>query len=1691
MNSSKLQITNYKLRKVFGIQYLKTLFFFSLFTFHFSLFGQEKYFNPQPENFMKQLGVLFKENQHDELQEVYKNLEKEFKAKKISDFQLNKMCDILNIMHDRKMNVYPMYKEFITATISATNSGYDEKFQDRWYLFVKGILENAKKGNNRDFKTFIDFSNDLFAYNALVADKSKTYQIETKDLNFKYDNGKFIVKVPLTNLNGYFKNDTATIYKTSGEYNIMDKTWKGTGGMINWTRVGFAPNEVSATFGAYTIDMSKPSYTIDSVWLNYPEYFPKPILGKINDMITKELDYSTVKYPQFISYEKGHSFDRKISPNIKISGGFMMKGNDVVISSEDGSPVRVALYDLSNTKKILEAEGTACVFKRGHFIRMERSRIKLYAQTDSIIHPFASLKYDVMTNTITILREDFGSGRARYRSNFHNMSFDADMLTWKIDQDYIDLAMLQGKGKNAAKFISYNNFDMETYNQARTASVETNPLKILSNAIKDGNTTLPLDNIVASYGPSFSTSSVLPGIFALERDGFVSYDATNKMVTINKEMVNFYQKAYKKEIDYDQIRYKGFGEKSIGRMYVNSKRVIADKVYHIPFNDSSYVHAYPYASSKVDLFKNRDIKFSGKVLAGRLDFYGNSYNFNYDSFAIKSDSIDKLKINIPIVKDKTNLENEEELQGLKSQLEKVKGQIFINGKFNKSGSTSARMYPKLTTYDNSFVYYDNPNIYGGRYNRDKFFFKVFPFKKDSLLHFDPDALFYDGELTSADIFQPFKEKLRIQKDLSLGFTTKTPASGYDNYRGKGKFEGTINLSNSGLVGKGTLNYLTTTLSSDSILYFPDQTNMIAKTVDMKEQKGAVEFPQLSSDSSIVQWRPYSDSMLLLSSKGNPFDMFNQSTKMHGLLTLEPKGLSGDGFLDFDEAKISSNQMHFKATTMKADTSSMEIKSLGNKITFKTPNVSCFMNFETKIGDFKSNDKDISTDFAYNQYKGEINEFRWDMNKKILTFRAKEGSKGSRFTSTHPLQDSLSFYCQTAEYNMVSSIIKMDGVEEILIADSKVIPTDGKVNIFPEAKMETLKNASIEGDTLNKYHLIEKATLDIKGKYDIMGFGEYNLIVNNQTYPIKLHSIRVDKKELPLEKKSKEKKYIHTIEGIGKVEKSQNLKIYRNTDFYGNVHIYLNKKYPHFEGMQRIEFTNPKYQSPWFAVNNEINVAELSMYKKELKSEGEKDLYTGFLMSREPEKMGIYTGLLAPMKGEGDNVLMDARGVIKHLPLDNRYLFGDSARILSGAPTGIKMDYNEMDGSITADGKFNPSLKMGGIPMNMAGTMVNNMNENSYKFMGVGGLHITTDPKVMNALANFIATEFETSKDISYIKKETRYGLSELLHSKDNAIFYGDIDKGAGLMHGPKYTPLNIIFTDLIMEYDKNDVAFRSKPEIGISVFGGLPINKVVQGYLEIGYGEIFDYFTLYMKSKNKEWLYMSYGDGQLEILTSNEFVNNTINQIEPRKRAVRKSATEHYVYSQAGQYSVESFVKRMSKGGKYNEEEKRVNANPNKETISEKELNKLEVDDNKSAELKELEAQEKKEMMAEEAEIKALEEELRKLEEQKEALKKANAEKGVQLEESINENPKSPDLTPQPAKEEPKTETVPAEEKKEETPKAEEEKPKENPTGEGEVKEEEEIPSGPRTSPEETPEEKKETEPAKKEEGQSLFDSMF
>jgi len=68
------------------------------------------------------------------------------------------------------------------------------------------------------------------------------------------------------------------------------------------------------------------------------------------------------------------------------------------------------------------------------------------------------------------------------------------------------------------------------------------------------------------------------------------------------------------------------------------------RLFH--FSDSQNVQVIP-RNQQVTLKNDRRLKFGGRITAGRFDFYGNNFDFNYPGFYINSEQIDSMKLFYP------------------------------------------------------------------------------------------------------------------------------------------------------------------------------------------------------------------------------------------------------------------------------------------------------------------------------------------------------------------------------------------------------------------------------------------------------------------------------------------------------------------------------------------------------------------------------------------------------------------------------------------------------------------------------------------------------------------------------------------------------------------------------------------------------------------------------------------------------------------------------------------------------------------------------------------------------------------------------------------------------------------------------------------------------------------------------------
>ena len=218
--------------------------------------------------------------------------------------------------------------------------------------------------------------------------------------------------------------------------------------------------------------------------------------------------------------------------------------------------------------------------------------------------------------------------------------------------------------------------------------------------------------------------------------------------------------------------------------------------------------------------------------------------FNYDKFEVQFDSVRNLDFYLPFGEKDPNT-GQRNATAMNSTIEYISGVLLVDAPNNKSGKEDLAMFPSMQSKKPSYVYYQRPETQNNVYRRDSFFFRLDPFAFNSLDDYEPSDLQFKGEMFPALIFPPYRETIVLRPDdKSFGYVHTTPVAGYPTYTGKGLYKGKIDLSNKGLLGQGTLSYLTADIDSEDFIFRPKQTTGTARRFDMEEDRtGAVKTPQ--------------------------------------------------------------------------------------------------------------------------------------------------------------------------------------------------------------------------------------------------------------------------------------------------------------------------------------------------------------------------------------------------------------------------------------------------------------------------------------------------------------------------------------------------------------------------------------------------------------------------------------------------------------------------------------------------------------------------------------------------------------------------------------------------------------------------------------------------------------------------------
>ncbi len=1388
--------------------------------------------------------------------------------------QRESVYSICNLMLKKRKPAFPDFRNYIYAIsnfVNTTNKTEEDFVQ--WHTILTKL---AKGKSKKRFSNYLKSCNDLFEENLIYKSAANSWGVSNSNYTFGYDSLPTIEFAALT-LKCYSKGDSSVIKNTKGIFYPTEAKWVGVGGKITWERAGFSADSVYAELDNYTIKTTTPNYKVEEVTFYDYRYFEDPMKGVLEEKVLANVKMDKASYPRFTSYDALLEIPN-IVDGVDYIGGYYLKGRNVV---GRGTAKQNAFLMFNRKGLPFLKVGAKAFFIKPEKIVSQTASATFYLNNDSIYHPGLSFKFFIDNRKISLIRDHKGIKLTPYSDSYHQVDMDFEVLEWQVDSPMIEFKNLTGGTKTDATFVSADYFSNDAYTGMMVMQTD-HPLYNIKKLVDKLDTNYITNEDLAAH--TLRSFSQLEGMLLnLSYRGFVNYNYDGKYFIVKDKLVNWVE-ASGGNIDYDVI---GFYSKVQGASNATLSLLNYDLklrgVSSVNVSDSQEVVIYP-SRREIVLKKNRDFDFSGKVEAGRFDIMGSNFSFKYDDFMVDMPNVDSLRIYAET--GAVDQYGNPSIKQVKTVLEKITGNLLIDKPNNKSGVKPADEYPKLNSFKDSYVFYDKQSVQGGVYGRNDFYFHVEPFQIDSMDNFDNEQLQFKGTLMSAGIFPDFEEVLTLQPDHSLGFIRETPPDGFDMYGGKGTFNDTIRLSNEGLRGNGSLEYIASTTYSNDFIFFPDSMNAIAQRYTVEESPVAVEFPPVEGLNVKTRWLPNED-IMFHKEIDKPIAMYDMKSYMHGQTMIQPDGLTGKGYFEFQKAELEANLIRFKFKDFQSDTADFRLKDDGSvdadALAFSTVNVNAFVTFDGRYGQFKSNGGGSHINFEPMEYICYMEEFKWYMDNDDIELTAGDAKgtdatgvklDGAQFISVHPDQDSLSFFSSKAKYDIKNKIIYAEGIKFMNIADAMIYPDSGKVIVDKKAKMRTLNNSRVVASYITQNHNIYNSNINVFGKKSYAGTGYIDYVDEvDKSQTIYLGNIGVDT--------------TGQTYASAQIADTAKFTLSPNYEFYGKVKLRANNQFLTFKGYSKILHDCDLLTRDWFSFETEVDPNEIYLpIDSNTSNISGNRLFSSVMLSA--DSLGIYTSFLNGKKKYSHTEVVTSEGFLFYNKEKEEYIISNKDKLQEMSFRGSYLSLNTKNCKVYGEGIMELGGELGQVKLSSAGVVQHNQLDDEVIF----DLVMINDFFFSDDALKKMAKHMEEANGLDPVKLDRptfEKGLRELLGKKDGdnliaqANLYGEFKKL------PESLKKAIVFNEVKFKWNDDSKSYKSFGKIGISNINNKQINKYVTGKIELVKKRSGDTYTIYLEIDRNNWYFFNYTRGMMQSISSNGDFNSAITETKPDKRKSKAS----------------------------------------------------------------------------------------------------------------------------------------------------------------------------------------------------------
>ena len=618
----------------------------------------------------------------------------------------------------------------------------------------------------------------------------------------------------------------------------------------------------------------------------------------------------------------------------------------------------------------------------------------------------------------------------------------------------------------------------------------------------------------------------------------------------------------------------------------------------------------------------------------------------------ESDSIDEEGNLLPGHELKDDYNPTEVIHG---SLGETSGTLYISPPGNKSGKVPAPSYPRFGSEVDSEVYFDDPRILNGAYDRSVRF-SAPPFEVDSINNPDFTMVGFDGAFHSGPIMPPFIQKLSIMPDKSLGFTHEIqdkigyPLYGFNNSH----IHGQLRMDLGGLQANGQLEHQTTALQSEKYTFYLDKVVADIQSGEVRPGSvsglGSSSYPKVSFEHVKLLWRPHKDNMLLRT-KGVPMDMYDGNAHFEGTLNIKNKGAYASGMLGTDLVRAESDFFHFEESSYTGRQTNFEVLSSDPLIpAVRGKRIQLRYDLEKNIGYMQPEKAGIpSIDFPYMQMKTSMYEADWYYNERNVQMKRPESIplEQSFFISTKPEMDSLTIQAEAAIYSMDSSQLRIEGVPYIRILDVDIVPENNRVLVRENCNIKRFLDATLYIDAQSRNHTLTNGNIKVHSANLFTGSADYQYANSDaDTFYIKFNEFLLEKAVADDGKKKR------MVVSGGVIPDSQLLKASAGFYFKGRVKMFAKRKSLFFDGFVKLVLEGEDRNIQWIKYEEDAEREEIIIDFDRARTEDGTSLTAGLHYRRDGQ---LYLTFMQDKDDRDDIDLFEPEGLLSYDTERNFYV----------------------------------------------------------------------------------------------------------------------------------------------------------------------------------------------------------------------------------------------------------------------------------------------------------------------------------------------------------------------------------------------------------------------------------------------------